>query len=193
MKVAKDTAELGTVGGLAVVRDEALLSGLRRPMKYRQLTLQDGSTVIGCGECPKPTDFTGSRGEVQRHRMAEHGMKGGSIKPRRPSDPPVLNDAVDPEGEEDSIEDDGELVAAEADALEIPAAVGAMTIAEVFRLGGELQRLGDLVEELRAENRDVNRRYKEEKAARSEAEGKLAVLSQTFVQLNLPMAAKVDA
>lgn len=63
------------VDGLIVVSDEPLPSPLSQPGKVvafqalRLITLEDGSTVIGCRDC----EVTGSRGDVQRHRYHDHG------------------------------------------------------------------------------------------------------------------------
>lgn len=64
-----------TVNGLAVVREERVESGLSsagRPVHLRisLLTLIDDTQVHGCVDC---TFVAETRGEVQAHRMAEHG------------------------------------------------------------------------------------------------------------------------
>jgi hypothetical protein len=72
-----------TVDGLKVVADEPLRSNLpvragQQPAvlkTLRLLTLEDGSRTIGCVDC----EFTGSRGQVRKHRMDDHGAaRGGS-------------------------------------------------------------------------------------------------------------------
>ncbi len=74
---AEPAAEPRLVNGLPVLADEPTPSGL--PVKpgqapipihsIRQLTLAGGTVVSGCRDC----DYTGTRGEVQKHRYAEHG------------------------------------------------------------------------------------------------------------------------
>lgn len=67
------------VDGKKVVKDEVLRSnlpagpdGLPPPMKTtRVLTLEDGTVVYGCADCPT---IGATRGEVRKHRNAEHGM-----------------------------------------------------------------------------------------------------------------------
>lgn len=68
------------VGGVKVVKDEVLASGLSGyhgrliPMHgTRVLTLEDGTVTYGCREC----EFTGSRGDVKAHRGEEHGVAVG--------------------------------------------------------------------------------------------------------------------
>lgn len=63
------------VGGVAVVKDEVLASGLTEkvgrlvPLKgTRKLTLADGTVTYGCADCLTH----GTRGEVGMHRAEEH-------------------------------------------------------------------------------------------------------------------------
>jgi len=86
------------VNGLLVLSDEPVPSSL--PVKpgqpplpihsLRLLTLADGSTTYGCRDC---TAFTGTRGDVQKHRYADHGApKPGNKGKRSAGDPPVSVD-----------------------------------------------------------------------------------------------------
>lgn len=125
-----------TVNGLAVIEDAPQPSAL--PTKngkptffpgYRVLTLEDKSTVYGCGECPNPTDFTGTRGEIQKHRVAAHGMRQGGARPRKPADQDV-----------------------------VPASIRAMTIDELLITAAEIEHLGDLVNTLTEERDEYRKR-----------------------------------
>lgn len=76
--------EIRYVGELRVVKDEPLLSPLGRVngkqvtfSSYRIWTLEDGNKVHACAKC---YDFTGSRGEVRKHLVAEHDMKNGGAR-----------------------------------------------------------------------------------------------------------------
>lgn len=69
------------VGDQRVVKDEPLLSPLGKVNgkqvtfhSYRVWTLEDGTRVHACARC---YDYTGSRGDVRKHLVAEHGMKNG--------------------------------------------------------------------------------------------------------------------
>lgn len=82
------------VGGVKVVKDEVLESGLSakvgRPIPMhgtRVLTLEDGTVTYGCRECP----VTGTRGEVRKHRYAEHGatLTDAAGKPGPIQDSPI--------------------------------------------------------------------------------------------------------
>lgn len=76
------------VGGVAVVTDEVLPSGLSKPgvlvpiKGIRKLTLADGTVAHGCRDCL----FDGSLGEVRAHRHAAHGEPhAGSGRARPPA------------------------------------------------------------------------------------------------------------
>jgi hypothetical protein len=88
------------VGGVAVVTDEVLESGLSKgkpgttfiPINgIRKLTLADGTEVHGCRDCL----FDGALGEVRRHRNAEHGEAHGGARPRTPSGVVIPPDALE--------------------------------------------------------------------------------------------------
>lgn len=78
------------VNGLAVVDEQPVKANLpARPgeepknLRFNRLILEDGAVVYECCECP----FTGTRGELQKHRAEDHGGPGwgtNSVK-RRPS------------------------------------------------------------------------------------------------------------
>lgn len=125
-----------TVNGLAVTKDVPLPSPLKAgdgtPVVfpgYRRLTLEDGTQLTGCGECPNSTDFTGTRGEVQRHRAAVHGMRAGGA-PRKKA----------------------------TDQVAIPASIRAMTLDELLTTATEIEQLGDLVNTLTAERDEFKKR-----------------------------------
>lgn len=95
---AEAVDEPRTVSGLRVTANDPLpspLSGVARrragdpPVQmffsgYRVLTLEDGTQVFGCGECPDPADFTGTRGEVRSHRVEAHNMNPGGARKKQP-------------------------------------------------------------------------------------------------------------
>lgn len=83
-----DAEETRYVDDLRVVKDEPLLSPLGKVngkqvtfSSYRVWTLEDGTKTHACAKC---YEFTGSRGDVRKHLIAEHGMSGGGA---RKSDP----------------------------------------------------------------------------------------------------------
>jgi len=65
------------INGQTVVSDEVEQSGLSteaRPVPIhgrRVLTLQDGTKVFACADCP---EVVGTRGEVMKHRWDKHSM-----------------------------------------------------------------------------------------------------------------------
>lgn len=84
------------VDGLKVVADEPAPSPL--PARnggttitfrtLRILTLENGEKTFGCGDC----DFAGPRGEVQKHRYAEHDAPRPG---RRAAEAPIPADLAD--------------------------------------------------------------------------------------------------
>lgn len=77
------------VGGVKVVRDRVLLSGLtghmRRPIPHhsvRVLTLDDGTEIHGCRDCA----VTGSLGDVKAHRIKDHGDRSPGRRQSAPRD-----------------------------------------------------------------------------------------------------------
>lgn len=84
------------VGEHKVVADEPALSPLparvgQQPVtfkKLRVLTLDDGTTTHGCGDCG---EFTGTRGEVQKHRYDEHQAPRAGRRAAEPSIPADLS------------------------------------------------------------------------------------------------------
>lgn len=163
-----------TVAGLAVVKDEPVLSGLGQPLKFRLLTLADTSTIYGCGECPDSTDFTGTRSDVRTHRIEQHGLNAGGVR-ARPTIKPATKPITKPTGRAGKTSPakvvKGGVMAALAQTEPPlgapagesivepmdPATVDAMTIGELRRFAGQLARLGDLVETLRIENAELER------------------------------------
>lgn len=114
------------VDGVPVVRDEVLQSGLSAragrvvPIHgIRVLTLEDKRQVFGCRDC----EVTGTRGEVVKHRNAEHDKQVGSKR--------GAGAAVDP-------------------ASGLPEDLAGMTLGEVFELAASMSRWGDLYETERA-------------------------------------------
>lgn len=92
------------VNGQAVLRDEPVFSplppgrdGTRIPFTgLRLLTLADGANVFECADCRAEPGaepgtggpgFTGTRGQVIKHRAAEHGMRMGGVPGRPPRGP----------------------------------------------------------------------------------------------------------
>lgn len=78
------------VDGEKVVKDEAEQSPLTRPGQSpvvfkgrRVLTLESGRQVHGCADC----EFTGTRGEVVKHRVADHGVNQGGARRKTDSGP----------------------------------------------------------------------------------------------------------
>lgn len=86
---AEEAEEPRYVGELKVVKDEPLLSPLGKVNgkqvtfhSYRVWTLEDKTQVHVCARC---YDFTGTRGEVRRHLVAEHGMNSGGARKQEPA------------------------------------------------------------------------------------------------------------
>lgn len=96
---------------------------------FRVLTLEDGTTVHGCGECPDSTDHTGTLGDIRAHRRQVHSMNVGGAKKK----------AVDLPGM-------------------VPLSVRMMPLGELLDMAGQLESLGDLIAVLTSERDDYKQR-----------------------------------
>lgn len=75
------------VDGVAVVKDEPELSPLPSkpgapPIAFktrRVLTLADGTQTYACADCP---EITGSKGDIVKHRVDQHGAGKGGARPK---------------------------------------------------------------------------------------------------------------
>lgn len=135
--VGDDQAE---IDGFKIVSDEPMPSPLstgagNKPIVFhgfRVLTLTDGSTRYGCGECPNSTDFVGSLAEVRRHRSQRHGMRLGGAR-KRTGEPPELPGVI-------------------------PLSLRMMPLGEVLDLAGQLNALGDLFAQLTSDRDEYKER-----------------------------------
>lgn len=123
------------IDGVKVVSDVVYESGLSKHVgKFipvtgiRVLTLEDGSTVMGCAD----DEFAGSLGQVRVHRKADHGVSMGGARPGR-----THKSAADVDA------------AGEADRpLVLPADTASMTMRDFFTTAALIDDWGSVLEQL---------------------------------------------